>query len=284
MTGFGEAHHQAEKLAVAVEVRTINNRHLKINTRAGEGYGALEPEIEALVRQRIRRGTVQVNIRVVRAHRPEDYRINQAVFAAYIEQIGVAARSAEVIAAILALPGVVEDTAAASVDAEADWPAIHRTLSEALDQLTAMRKQEGSAMETDLRANCQAIAAALDGVDSRAPLVADSYRDRLTDRVRKILAEQGVTVEHNDLLREVSIFADRVDISEEIVRLRSHISQFGATLVEESPGRKLEFVIQEMFREANTIGSKANDVDISRHVIEMKTAIERMREMIQNVE
>lgn len=179
---------------------------------------------------------------------------------------------------------MVEDNSAASVDVEAEWPVIRQALDTALERLGAMREQEGRAMESDLKVNCQAIVAALDQIEKRAPLVGDSYRDRLTERVRKLLSEQGVTVEPADLIREVSIFADRADISEETVRLRSHLDQFAASLAEEGAGRKLEFVVQEMFRETNTIGSKANDVEISRQVIEVKTAIERIREMIQNVE
>lgn len=288
MTGFGEAHHQDGPLSVAVEVRSINNRHLKVSTRIGEGYAALEPEVEALARQRVRRGTLQISVRVNRAHRPEDYQINAAVLASYQRQLEKTAPQAAgdgaTLAALLTLPGVVEDNSAASVDLDAEWPVIRHTLEAAFDRLAMMREQEGRAMELDLRGNCKAIAAALDVIEQRAPLVGDGYRDRLTERVRKILAEQGVTVEPADLVREVSIFADRVDISEETVRLRSHLDQFDASLTEECAGRKLEFVVQEMFREANTIGSKANDVEISRQVIEVKTAIERIREMIQNVE
>jgi uncharacterized protein (TIGR00255 family) len=284
MTGFGEAHHQDGLRSVAVEVRSINNRHLKISTRIGEGYAALEPEVEAFVRQKIRRGTVQISIRITRAHRPEDYRINTPVVESYVAQLTGVLRSWEAFGALLALPGVVEDNTASSVDVDAEWPVIRQALDAALERLSKMREQEGRAMEADLNANCQAISAALDLIEARAPLVGDSYRDRLTERVRKLLGEQGVTVDPADLIREVSIFADRADISEETVRLRSHMDQFAASLAEEGAGRKLEFVVQEMFRETNTIGSKANDVEISRQVIEIKTAIERIREMIQNVE
>jgi uncharacterized protein (TIGR00255 family) len=286
MTGFGEAHHQDGPLSVAVEVRSINNRHLKVSTRLGEGYAALEPEVEAFVRQKIRRGTVQISIRVLRAHRPEDYQINAAVLESYLTQLQSLSKwpGAAATGSLLTLPGVVEDKSTALIDVEADWPVIRTALEGALARLAVMREQEGRAMEADLKANCQAIIAALDVIEKRAPLVGDSYRDRLTERVRKLLSEQGVTVEPADLIREVSIFADRADISEETVRLRSHLDQFAASLAEEGAGRKLEFVVQEMFRETNTIGSKANDVEISRQVIEIKTAIERIREMIQNVE
>jgi uncharacterized protein (TIGR00255 family) len=148
-----------------------------------------------------------------------------------------------------------------------------------------MRREEGLAMATDLAANCRAAVASLDRVERRAPLVIDEYRSRLFDRLKRTLAELNVVLQPADVIKEVGLFADRSDISEEIVRLRSHLEQFQATMaLPESSGRKLDFLTQEMFREANTIGSKANDVEIAKHVIEIKTSIERIREMIQNVE
>jgi uncharacterized protein (TIGR00255 family) len=168
---------------------------------------------------------------------------------------------------------------------EAQWPVIEGVLAEALLKLAKMRQEEGAAMAADLTANARAIAADLSAVERRAPQVVEAYRARLLDRLKGLLADLGVQIQPADVVREVGIFAERSDISEEIVRLKSHLEQFATVMAErDSQGRKLDFVIQEMFRETNTIGSKANDAEIARHVIEMKTAIERMREMIQNVE
>jgi len=140
-------------------------------------------------------------------------------------------------------------------------------------------------MAADLAANLQVIRSALDSVEERAPLVVEAYRNRLNERVGKVLAELKAMLEPADILKEVSLFADRCDISEEIVRLRSHLDQFSQIMdAPESSGRKLEFLVQEMVREGNTIGSKANDVEIARQVIEVKAALERIREMIQNIE
>jgi uncharacterized protein (TIGR00255 family) len=148
-----------------------------------------------------------------------------------------------------------------------------------------MRTREGQAMADDMRANCAIIARELDAVEKRAPLVVESYAQRLRERLNTLLAAHDVHVEPADIVREVGMFAERCDIQEEIVRLRSHLAQFDEIMrTDDSVGRKLEFVTQEMFRETNTIGSKANDAEIARHVVEMKAAIERMREMIQNVE
>jgi uncharacterized protein (TIGR00255 family) len=290
MTGFGEAHRKDASLAISAEVRTINSRYFKLVTRCGEGYGTLEPQIENLIRQHIKRGTVQVSLRVERTQASDDFQFNAAVLSGYLQQLEELRKIWKLAApvgveALLALPGVVHQNLTALADVAADWPLIGETLQAAIDNMTVMRTDEGRAMATDLAANGRAVAKELDAIELRAPLVSDSYRTRLTERLTKTLAEFQITLQPGDLIREISIYAERSDISEEIVRLRSHLEQFADTLeLAESSGRKLEFLTQEMFREANTIGSKANDVQISRHVIEIKSAIERIREMIQNVE
>jgi uncharacterized protein (TIGR00255 family) len=291
MTGFGEARCQRDGLATSVEVRTINSRFLKLSVRAGEGYGSLEPKIETIVRKTIRRGTIQVNVRVDRAKSSDDYKINGDVLRTYLKQLrgitdGKTTEGNGVqLEALLMLPGVVDEETRAACDADADWPLIRPALEEALQNLAKMRAEEGSAMAADLLINCKTAATSLDTIQQRAPLVIEDHAKRLRERLNKTLAELEVVVEPADLIREVGIFTDRGDISEEIVRLRSHIEQFEANMEStESSGRKLEFLTQEMFRETNTIGSKANDLEIARSVIEIKTAIERIREMIQNIE
>jgi len=290
MTGHGEAHQHADGLSIAVEIRTVNNRYFKLNLRVTDGYLALEPHVEALVRQQIRRGTVQLNLQLGRDHTADDYRINSSVLLGYVKQLeatfGVAlGHGSGNLAPLLSLPGVVQEPAAALDAVESQWPAIERVVNDALARLAKMRIDEGRSMAADLTANASAIAEHLAQVETRAPLVVAAYRSRLTEKLNKLLAEVGGRIEPADVVREVGVFAERGDISEEIVRLKSHLEQLDAVLAAtESQGRKLDFLVQEMFRETNTIGSKANDAEISRHVIEMKTAIERMREMIQNVE
>jgi uncharacterized protein (TIGR00255 family) len=290
MTGFGEASRQNDSLAVSVEVRTINSRYFKLTVRSGEGYAALEPQIDALVRQHIKRGTVQVSLRVTRLRPAETYQINAEVLTGYrrqLERLVASWTPADPVRleALLPLPGVVVDNEFALNDPHTDWPLIEAALAGAMANMAGMRADEGRAMTADLAENCSVIAAQLAEIERRAPLVADAYRARLSERLGKILAEFDVALQAGDLVREVGIYAERSDISEETVRLRSHLEQFATIMaLEESSGRKLEFLTQEMFRETNTIGSKANDVLIARHVIEIKAAIERMREMIQNIE
>ncbi len=290
MTGFGEAHTQRDGLDVSVEVRCVNSRYLKLSTRLTEGYSSLEPQVESVVRKRIRRGTIQISIRVNREKSPDDYKINTEVLRSYLSQIESVQKESDQsrqigLENLLLLPGVVGEESKRFSDAAESWPLVHETLDAALLNLDQMRSDEGRAMADDLKANLDAVAASLDQVQSRAPLVAEAYRERLTERLNRILAERDVVLDSSDLIKEVGMFADRSDISEEIVRLRSHVEQFTAIMqMDTSSGRKLDFLTQEMVREGNTIGSKANDVEIARHVIEIKTAIERIREMIQNVE
>jgi len=290
MTGHGEAHRHQDGKSIAIEVRTVNNRYFKLTVRASDGYASLEPQIEAVVRKHIHRGTVQVSLRIDREATADDYRLNQAVLTGYLQQLealksqGVAAEALR-LETLLALPGVIHEPTVGWEAIEAEWPAIEPVLAEALTHLSQMRTEEGRAMTADLSSNCQHVATQLVSVALRAPLVVEAYRTRIIERLGKLLEEFGVRIEAADVVREVGIYAERSDISEEIVRLKSHLEQFEAiSAKEDNAGRKLDFLTQEMFRETNTIGSKANDAEIARHVIEIKTAIERMREMIQNVE
>jgi len=290
MTGFGEAHGQNESLVVGLEIRAINGRHFKLNVRSSEGYASLEPQIEAVVRRHIRRGTVHVQLRVDRARAADEFTINGEVLDRYRQQIETLCTTWHTsdpvrIDSLLMLPGVVQDRPQVRTDVSEDWPLVETALAKALEGLDRMRREEGTAMANDLEKNCTTVAKELDKIEKRAPQVVDNYRERLTERVGRALGELNVTVEPADLVREISLFVERSDISEEVVRLRSHLDQFSQIMdLPESSGRKLDFLTQEMGRETNTIGSKANDVEIARHVIETKAAIERIREQVQNIE
>jgi uncharacterized protein (TIGR00255 family) len=290
MTGHGEAHRHENGLSIAAEIRTVNNRYFKLNLRLTEGYAPLEAHVESLVRQQIRRGTVYVNVQIDREVRPDDYRLNETVLTGYLTQLESAIgkaipRDAAQLGPLLSLPGVVHEPHAQFEEIESQWPKIESAVSSALAHLAQMRIDEGRRMADDLSLNARAIAAELKKVEARAPQVIEAFRGRLSERLAKLLAEVGVQSTPGDVVREVALFAERTDISEEIVRLKSHLQELDAVMAAaESQGRKLDFLIQELFRETNTIGSKANDAEIARHVIEIKTAIERMREMIQNVE
>jgi uncharacterized protein (TIGR00255 family) len=290
MTGFGDARIQTEQVSVAVEVRSVNNRYLKISTKIPEAYTALESEIERVVRQFVARGTVTVTARVKRLKRGQQYVLDRDVFEEYWRQMSELSESMHLalpsdLGALLQLPGVVTEAERPPSESSGDWPAIRQAVVESLEELCAFRTCEGEPMRQDLQKNGTIIAEQLDQIAALAPQVVVDFRDRLRQRVGELLERTGVAVDDAHLIREVSIFSERCDINEEITRLRSHLQQFEVFLAQEtSQGRKLEFLSQEIFREVNTIGSKANNVSISIAVVEMKAAIEKMREVLQNVE
>ncbi len=294
MTGQGAAECQGDVALVRVELRTVNNRFLKISTRISEsfreGSHGWEPRVEGVVRRHVRRGSVQVNVRIEREPSPDEFQLNEPVLLAYRGQLDrlnqrVGLTSPVGFETLVMLPGVVSEGCSPSADASRHWPLVERALLQALERLSEMRCKEGRAMAADLLENVQVIATRLEQIRQRAPVVVAAYRQRLLERVNGLLAEHGAGLQPSDLVREVGVYADRSDISEETVRLRSHLEQFQRVLEDaSSDGRKLEFLSQEMLREANTIGSKANDAEIAQQVVEIKTALERMREMLQNVE
>lgn len=292
MTGFGEARTPAAGLAVAVEVRALNNRHLKVTVRGTDPYPMFEAELEKVVRRHVRRGTITVHVRVDRQARPADLVLNAAALTTYLRQIRAACEeagtpefAAPLLAGVLALPGVAPEARHLGTPPEDEWPVVEQTLEAALRRLDAMRREEGQAMAAELLTHHRTIANELDAIRRLLPKVTSDYRQRLLDRVRLALAEAGVSVQPDHLIREVALFADRTDVAEEVTRLAAHLDQF-AELVRkgEEAGRKLEFVLQEMGREANTLGSKAGDVAVSRHVFDIKATLEKVRELVQNIE
>ncbi len=290
MTGFGEARDQQDGYAVSVEARTVNSRYFKLHLRTTEGYGALESQIDTVIRQFVKRGTVHCNVRIVHMGTTDDYRLNTNVLNQYVDQLQEVAATRDLdevlrLEPLASLPGVVEELSTEAQEASEIWPLVEPTLHKALKKLSQMRGVEGEALAVDLNDQCQTVSSSLEGIESRVPQVAENYRQRIQERVNEALASLNVTVEPADLVREICLFADRSDISEEIVRLRSHLKQFDEAMqLQDSAGRKLEFICQEMARETNTIGSKANDSEISQQVVEIKTALERIREQIQNVQ
>lgn len=291
MTGFGDAFREEAGLSVHAEVRSINSRFFKLNLRTSDRCGPFESRIETLIRKQVRRGTVNASIRVQRDSSGEDHQVNQVVLEGYYTQLKAICRDLHDagtvgLESLLLLPGVIEVRADRPSDAEseAEWSLVESTLSEALEHLAAMRREEGAAMAADLTSNTTEIAGHLDEIDRGVPEMVATYQSKLTDRLNKLLEKHDISVDASDVVREVGLFAERTDIAEEIVRLRSHLGQFDKILTTEPSGKKLEFLIQEMLRETNTIGSKANNADVARHVVDIKTAIERMREQIQNCE
>ena len=284
MTGHGQSIQQENRVQVMAEVRAVNNRFLKTIVNGDIG-AELQSLVEDIVRNIVRRGTVNVRIRIDRQQDPDQYRLNETAIAAYQSQLKRIVADAEIpLATILMLPGVVIEPTADSTDPSIA-PLVTKAIHAAVLQLNEMRSREGTAMLDNLRVNLVLLQQLLQSVEKLAPRVVESYATRVKDRITQLMQKYDISTQPADVIREVGLFAERADIAEEVVRLRSHLQQFDDTMGEpESNGRKLDFLIQEMLRETNTIGSKASDAAIANCVVEMKTAIERMRELVQNIE
>lgn len=290
MSGFGTAALRDEKLAVFVELKTVNNRFLKLVLRVSDNFTSLEPRIETLLKEAISRGTVNLTVKVRKNISGSESLINTPLLSAYFTQLKTLSETLGLkneisLGEILSIPGVLEDTSDQENLLEHAWVLAQEAIREALGGLEQMRKAEGASMAADLNLNIGQLEHLVGEVEKLAPSVAQNYRERLEERVGKIMAEHQLNLKPEDLVREVAVYSDRCDFSEETVRFRSHLLQFRNIIEKESNcGKKLDFLTQELFRETNTIGSKANDSEITKYVVEMKTAIERMREMVQNIE
>ncbi|MFP4354102.1 MAG: YicC/YloC family endoribonuclease [Phycisphaerae bacterium] len=289
MTGFGSASGQAGTIQYSVEVRSVNNRYLKTNIKLPESCQAAEPRIEKRLSGRVQRGTVTVTVRMRLSEDAGAYRVNHKVLDSYLQQLRNVQAEADPaaridLASMLELPGVCEPPAVEEIILES-IDALLGLVDQAIDGLIDMREKEGAALRDVLLGQCQAIDWQLEGVKKRAPGVIQDYHDRLSTRVNELIKQARLSIDQDTLAREVAIFAERSDIAEEIARLDGHIEQFRQALDGgDAVGRKLDFIAQEMLREANTIASKANDAEIGRAVVEIKTAIDRIKEQVQNAE
>ncbi len=290
MTGFGQASREVAGFLVTVEVRTVNSRYYKATIRVPDAWSALEANIEQRLREKIYRGSVYVKGRMKATSAEGAAEVNVAALERYLEQIEIirpdqtdVALSVD-LASLLQLPGVCEPPEGEEFLRKLQ-PGLMDVVDEALAAVVDMRTKEGESIVSDLLACCDTIEAKAAEMAELAPRVAEHYYERLKKRVEKLIASARLELDSNDLIKEVALFADRSDIAEELSRLGSHLAQFRTALDgEEHPGRKLDFIAQEMLREANTIGSKANDVDITQAVVETKTAVDRIKEQVQNVE
>ena len=286
MTGYGSAQVLAEGVDYGIELRSVNGRYFKASIRLPEIWAGGEADIEKRLRERLGRGSVQLTVRMRVKSAAAAYTVNTEVLQRYLEQAQAAmGDNARVdVGTMLGLPAVCEPPEAEDL-CQATREAMFGGIDDAIEALLTMRRQEGEALQADLFDQCETIDAQLARVEPRAQQVVADYHQRLLARVNELVSAAKLKVSESDLLREVAVFAERSDINEEIARLRSHLEQFRRTAEKEvAAGRKLDFISQEMLREANTMGSKANDAEIARAIVEIKTAIDRIKEQVQNVE
>ena len=295
MTGFGSAAHEADGRRAQVEVRSVNHRFLKVNVKLPTSLSAHEADIEARVKKAVRRGSVTVTVRYDKPGAEARYMIDQAAVRHYVESLSAVEaacgervpESTGRLSIALGLPGVVRENERDEADQQAEQALLHKAVDEALAALIKNREEEGSHLRQVLERHGDEVARLVTEAAARAEKVPQQQRDRLLERVNRLLQDMEPRVELSepDLLREVCLLADRLDVSEELDRLRGHLGALKKTLTEgHEVGRKLDFLMQELNREANTVGSKANDTELAHLVVALKCEIERLREQVQNIE
>ena len=290
MTGFGRGNASAGDWTATVEVGTVNRKQFECSVAMPRAFAAaLETRAQNAVRGALARGSVRVGVTLkpaacagaAQALDRELARRRVAELRGAAESLGLAD---DLKASSLLRMDDVFNPAGGAEDSEAPWPALEAALKQALDGVLAMRRREGEAIAADLRGRLAQLAELAQGILRRAPEVPKRYAEVLRKRLAELGAAEGVA-DPDALAREVALFADRCDISEELTRLSSHFEQAEALLSGEAPcGRAMDFLCQEFFREINTTGSKANDLEITRAVIAFKTILEAVREQVQNVE
>lgn len=289
MTGYGRVKQENELWEITVEIRSVNHRFLDLNIKVPRIYGYLEDLVTKQAQAAIARGKVDIFVSV-RAKEGGDIRItpNMAVIQGYLEAMKAIQERFSVAPVsvtpldLLRLPDAMEETKE-EADAEVLKALVSDTLAQALEEYNAMRRREGERLCQDVCYRAGLLRGYVDFVEQRSPDTVEEYRARIAARMTEIL--DGSELAQQRILQEAALYADKVNVTEEIVRLRSHLSQLDTML--QSPvaiGRKLDFLIQELNRETNTIGSKASDFEIAKTVVEMKAEIEKIREQIQNLE
>lgn len=289
MTGFGAAAGEVPPGAsIRVEVRSVNHRHLALKLRLPEAFVALEPEVEARVRARCERGSVTLHADVERTRGAVAARIDHAAARAYKEELEGLARELGLATALsldtlATLPGVIVAAAAPELE-ESLGAAFLAHVEQALDALVAMRAREGVALAADLRKNAAALRDFVARIETRMPAVLAGHKAALERRIQELVG-RSFALAPADLAREVALLCDKLDVSEELARLASHLVQFDELLAKGGrAGRQLDFLVQELLREVNTIGSKCSDAEAAHLVVEAKTNVERLREQVQNIE
>lgn len=288
MTGQGTGDASNSDYTVTVELRSVNNRHLKVNIRLPESIGLFELQIESELRKHLSRGSVTAHVRIESLKRTRTIKFDESLIAEYVNQLRSVLDAPDLVPSpelLTSLPGVISQTA---VELNTDGglgDLILQACNAATTNLLVMRHSEGTRLGEDIDANLKVIADNLAGITAQAPLVVEQFSERITDRINTRLEQHEITLSDTDLIREIAIYTDKCDISEEIVRIGSHLHHMHELLISPtSNGRKLDFLTQELLREVNTIGSKANDVTIAGLVVDTKAAIERIKEQVQNIE
>ena len=290
MTGFGRCETEINGRAITVEIKSVNHRYFEFSCRVTRGYGFLEDKLKAFVNSRVSRGKIDMFVSVGAADDvPCEVAVNHSLVSGYLTAMKEISDTYGIendasVVSISRFPDVFTVSKAA-VDEEQLTADVLSAAGQALDSFIAMREAEGERMKADILGRAQMILGIVSEIEERSPQTVTEYETRLLDRIRQTLENLSVEVDEQRILTEVAVFADKVAVAEETVRLRSHFEQLSEFLERNEPvGRKIDFIIQEMNREANTIGSKVQDAVLAHKVVDIKSEIEKIREQVQNIE
>ena len=288
MTGYGNSRQIIDNREISVEIRSVNHRYFELSCRTPREMGFLEEKIKGAVKSRVFRGKIDVFV-TVGADEDEQatVTVNHSLASGYVNALKEIAQRYDVqddisVSAVARYNDIFKVTKP-EADEEKIWSAVSTVLNDALDKFVKMRSTEGEKLYEDINGRCSTILQLVAKVEERSPQTVAEYRKKLTERMNEVLSTTAV--DEQRIITEAAIFADKVAVDEETVRLRSHFDQFEKVLNSEgSVGRKIDFLLQEMNRETNTIGSKVQDADLAHIVVEIKAELEKIREQVQNVE
>jgi uncharacterized protein (TIGR00255 family) len=288
MTGFGLGEIQADGFSVRVELRTVNHRFLQARFRLPSEFSSLEPQVDKLVKKSLARGAVTLTVIVDRSQEQTAVKVDEQAAARYAHLIGDLAKNLGIkndmsLSSLVGLPGVIS-TQSGESDHDTEAKCLLEAVQQALTNLVEMRSVEGAHLEADIRSQADAVGNLRVTVGERMPIVVQQHFDNMRQRAEDLMGREA-TIDPKDLSRELAMLAEKSDVAEEVSRLDSHLEQLDKVLLSGGEvGRKLDFLVQELYREANTIGSKVGDAEVAHAVVELKTHIERIREQVQNVE
>lgn len=288
MTGFGRACKEVDGYVITVELKSVNHRYFDFSSRFPRQYGFIDDKIKSFVNSKVARGKIDCYVGIEALNTESaDVVVNNTLASAYVKALKEISTNYDLkedfgASTVARFPDVLI-VKKADEDEEKIWQLVKTVAEEAIDKFTQMRCVEGRKMYDDVYSRSQFILDTVSFIEERSPQTVKEYNDKLVERVHELLGD--VTLDESRILQEVAIYADKVAVAEETVRLRSHIAQLREFISSDEPvGRKLDFLVQEINRETNTIGSKCNDVEIAKKVVEVKAEIEKIREQIQNIE
>ena len=288
MTGFGRAEMSVGTRDIIVEIKSVNHRYFEFSCRTGRGYSFLEDKLKKYVGSRVSRGKVDMYVSITENDDTAvEVELNKPLASGYIKAMRSLVEEYEVkddiSVSTLSRLGDIFQISRPPADEDAVWNDVKTAVDEALSHFVAMREAEGEKLTADILSRAETIINIVGEIEERSPITVQEYRDRLYAKLSEVL--QSTNIDDQRILTEAAIFADKVAVDEETVRLRSHFDQMKSFLDSDQPvGRKLDFIVQEMNREANTIGSKVNDSALAHKVVEIKGEIEKIREQVQNIE